>query len=267
MVDIKQLEMMYFSNDVPVPYELKNELSKGRIIKISPIKVIDWSMFESCVDVISQDKQDYNDMEILSMSYLDFIYKILIPNGVNKGGASVNAIKLDKILELSLGEIDVSIGQYKKKNCLVLNDKTIITSKEFEEIRKIILFQNIEDYDDRYVSPDVKQLYMEYLKTTNSSSVDPSLERKKTFVISKTGIMMSEINKMSYRVFHQIYLGAVETDMYYANKIIQSSQKYDVKEEIIYPLFTKKKDKYANLFVSKSSVENKLGKINGWQDF
>lgn len=263
MVNVKQLEAMYFQNDIPVTYVLKNDLSKGRIIKISPIKVIDWSMFENCIDVISQDKQDYNDVDILSMSYLDFIHKVLIPNGIDKSGASINAIKLDKILELSLGEVDVSVGKYKNKNCLVLNDEKIITSKEFEDIRKIILFQNIEDYDDRYISPDVKQLYVEYLKTVNSNSVDPSLERKKTFVIGKTGIMMSEINKMSYRVFHQIYLGAVETDMYYANKIIQSSQKYDVKEEIIYPLFTKKKDKYANLFVSKSSVENKLGKING----
>lgn len=263
VVDIKQLEKLYFENDIPVQYTLKNELSKGKIIKIYPIKVIDWSMFESCVDVISQDKQDYNDIDILSMSYLDFIYKVLIPNGVNKDGTSVNAIKLAKILELSLGEPDVNIGTYKNKNCLVLSEDKIITSKEFEDIRKIILFQNIEDYDDRYVSPDVKQLYAEYLKTTNSNSVDPSLERKKTFVIGKTGIMMNELNKMSYRIFHQIYLGAIETDMYYANKIIQSSQKYDVKEEVIYPLFTKKKDKYANIFVSKSSVENKLGKING----
>jgi len=263
VVDIKQLELLYFSNDEPVIYKLKNERSKDYIITIKPIKVIDWAIFENCIDVFVQEKQDYNDINILSMSYLDFIYKVLIPSTKKEDGTSINGIKLAKVLELSLGMTDIKTGTYKGKSCLVLCDSIVITSKEFEDIRKIILFQNIEDYDDRYVSPDVKQLYHDYLKTINANTVNPSLERKKTFVISKTGIMMSEINKMSYRIFNQIYVGAVEIDIYYANKIIQASQKYDVKEDINYPLFTEKKDKYANIFVSKGSVEHKLGKING----
>ena len=74
---------------------------------------------------------------------------------------------------------------------------------------------------------------------------------------------MNEINKMSYRVFYQIYNELVETDLYYANKILQASEKYEFKKDVCYPLFEKKKDKYDSLFVSKSSVEGKLGKING----
>lgn len=45
-------------------------------------------------------------------------------------------------------------------------------------------------------------------------------------------------------------------------KIIQFV-KYDMKEEIIHPLFVAKKDKYADLFVDKLSVvESKVGKAN-----
>lgn len=262
MVDTKELDLLYFSNDKPVPYKLINVNNKGELLEIHPIKVIDWGIFEKCLDVLLQEKQDYDSEEIVMMSYLDFILNVLVPSTIEEDGESLYADKLYKVLELSLKIDNIKIGQYKNRTCLVLNDNIVITSKEFEDIKKIILFQNLEDYDDRYVSPDVKKLYYDYLATVNTTSVNPSLERKKTFVIGKTGISMNEINKMSYRVFNQIYVSAVETDIYYANKITQSSQKYEMKEEILHPLFVAKKDKYEALFVEKKVVESKVGKIN-----
>lgn len=263
MVDIKQLELLYFQNDEPVPYELKNANNKGHVLYIKPIKVSQWTFFENSLDIITQEKQDYDNIDILSMSYLDFLIEFFIPSYADSEGNLIGGMKLYKMLEMAIGVKDISYGKYRNKNCLVLDREIVVTAKEFEDIRKIILFQNIEDYDDRYVSPDVKQLYKDYLASTKPKGSDPSLERKKTFVIGKTGIMMNDINKMSYRIFHQIYVGAIENDIYYANKIIQASQKYDVKEDIVYPLFAKKKDVYSDLFVSKSSVENKLKKVNG----
>ena len=262
MVDVKKLDLLYFSNDKPVPYELSNGSNKGKIINIHPIKVVDWGIFEKCLDVLLQEKQDYDNEDIIMMSYLDFVLNILVPSSVEDDGESLYAEKLAKVLELSLKIENIKTGTYRNRTCLVFDDETVLTSKEFDDIKKIILFQNLEDYDDRYVSPDVKKLYYDYLATINTTSVNPSLERKKTFVIGKTGISMNEINKMSYRVFNQIYVSAVETDIYYANKIIQSSQKYEMKEEIIHPLFVAKKDKYADLFVDKSVVESKVGKAN-----
>ena len=261
MVDIEQLELLYFQNDEPIPYKLKND-GKEYMINVEPILVKDWTLFENCLDVLLFEKQDYNDIDIISMSYLDFIVKILIEVDINY------QTKLGYILKKSCG-IDVSIGTNGKgKICLWILDEaempiSIITSKEFDELKKIILFQNIYDYDDRYISPYIKQLYNDYISTIKTEAVDPSFERKKTYVISKTGILMNEINKMSYRVFYQIYNELVETDLYYANKILQASEKYEFKKDVCYPLFEKKKDKYDSLFVSKSSVEGKLGKING----
>ena len=159
MVDVKKLDLLYFSNDKPVPYELSNGSNKGKIINIHPIKVVDWGIFEKCLDVLLQEKQDYDNEDIIMMSYLDFVLNILVPSSVEDDGESIFAEKLAKVLELSLKIENIKTGTYRNRTCLVFDDEIVLTSKEFDEIKKIILFQNLEDYDDRYVSPNVKKLY------------------------------------------------------------------------------------------------------------
>lgn len=96
------MDLLYFSNDKPVPYELSNGNNKGKIINIHPIKVVDWGIFEKCLDVLLQEKQDYDNEDIIMMSYLDFVLNILVPSSVEDDGESIFAEKLAKVLELSL---------------------------------------------------------------------------------------------------------------------------------------------------------------------
>ena len=251
MIDMDILTEDYFSTDEPVPYELKCGLE----ILIYPVKVKDWGKFNSSLGVLTIDKNETNDIEVIRMSYLDFIIRLLCED-----------IKwferLGNVIKYSLHEDLISVEENNGKNVLtILNDdatiKGFITSKEFDEIKRIILFQNIYDYDDRYVSPDVKELYMTYINATSKNQEDPTLERKKVFVMGKTGYNIKELNEMSYRIFYQLYNMHVEVDLYYARKIIQASQKYDVKEEVIYPLFEKKKDRYEVIFTSTNTLSEK----------
>lgn len=255
MVDIETLSELYFASDEPVPYNLKC----GVEISIYPIKVKDWAMFNNSLGALTIEKNEINDIDIIKMSYLEFLVNLMKQD-------ETYTQRLLSIVKYSLKEDFVSIELVNGKYVLaILNEsqeiKYGITSKEFDDIKKIILFQNIYDYDDRYISPDVKELYAEYMKAVNSNQVDPTIERKKIFVISKTGNSIKELNEMSYRTFNQLYITCIEIDLYYARKMIQASPKYDVKEEPIYPLFDKKRDKYDCIFVSRDSIENKLGKI------
>lgn len=256
MVDIEQLTELYFSTDEPVPYKLKC----GVEILIHPVKVKDWAIFCSNLGILNIEKNETNDINIIKMSYLEFLANNIEQN-------STILYNLCVIAKYSLHEDIISIEEDNgKKYLAILNEDTtvkyFITSKEFDDIRKIILFQNIYDYDDRYISPDVRELYDEYIKAkSDPNQEDPTLERKKVFVMSKTKNSIKEINEMSYRMFYQLYLTNVEIDLYYARKMVQTSQKYDVKEDVVYPIFMKKKDKYDGFFLSGNSVENKLGKI------
>ena len=274
MVDIDRLELMYFQNDEQIPYRLKNAVSKdgsvsqdGYNLFIKPIKVKDWSVFNNCIDIIMHELQDYNSVEIIQMSYLEFLLNVLLEQ-VSDEEISENAFKLSTVLSMSLGIYEARKGAFRNKPCLTLHDENglavaLITPKEFNELKKIILFQNIINYDDRYLSPEIKKEIAEYekIKYSNDSIVNPTLEKQKVFVISKTGISMKDINDMTYRTFTQVYNYNVNVDLYFAQKILQASQKYDMKEEAIHPLFKKEEDRLKSAFVSKSDFEGKMKNV------
>lgn len=269
MVDIEQLELLYFSNDDSVPYNLSNSIDiNGNVCKkeyklmIRPIKVKEWSSFNNCLTVLTKELQDYNSPEIIQMSYLEFLCVILFEID------NESSYKLKVILEKSLGLKNVNVSMYKNKPCLTIHDDNenvlaIITPKEFNDIKKIILFQNIINYDDRYISPDIKKELEEYekIKYANKDIVNPTLEKQKVFVISKTGISMKDINEMTYRTFTQVYDCNVNVDIYFAQKILQASQKYDMKEDAIHPLFKKEEDRLKSAFTSKGDFEGKMKNV------
>ena len=104
MVDMEELELLYFSNDDSVPYNLSNSIDiNGNVCKkeyklmIRPIKVKEWSSFNNCLTVLTKELQDYNSPEIIQMSYLEFLCVILFEID------NESSYKLKVILEKSLG--------------------------------------------------------------------------------------------------------------------------------------------------------------------
>lgn len=135
--------------------------------------------------------------------------------------------------------------------------KWVISSKEFDDIIKIILSYNDINYDDRYINPDVKKLAEEYYSVKYRDINTPTLEKQKAFVSSKIGKSFKELNELPYREFNLIYEACKDSEMYIAQKIIQGSYKYDVKEDVVHPLFEKKKDMYSEIFTDTSTLSNK----------
>jgi hypothetical protein len=79
MIDLEKLKLLYFQNDEPCPYRLKC----GVELLIKPIKVKNWSIFESSLCVLQIEKNDIDDIKIIQMSYLEFIEKVIIPQDNN----------------------------------------------------------------------------------------------------------------------------------------------------------------------------------------
>ena len=242
MVDIKDLELRYFCNGFDVPYKLK----EGGELIIKPILVKDYPYYETAKNILEIPKNETNDINIIRMSYLEFLFNIINVNDIYKSF-------FIKICELCLGYKNIGIIEHNNKRCIALCDdeeivKYIITPKEFDEIRKIILNQNDSNYDDRYVNPDVRELMEQYYKVKYSNSRHPSLEEKKAYVTSRTGIDIQMLNEMTYRYFDMVYSSSVNSEIYIAQKMIQCAYKYDVKEDIKHPLFEPKKDPYAEIF-------------------
>ena len=189
------------------------------------------------------------------MSYLEFLFNL-----VNVDITYNNS--LIEICRLSLGYEKIAIGIHNNKKCLLLCDeentvKYILTSKEFDDIIKIILNQNNANYDNRYVNPEVRELMEEYYKVRYNNIRTPSLEEKKAYVVSKTGINIVQINDMPYRLFDLIYNSCINSEIYFAQKMVQCSYKYEVKEDVKHPLFEPKKDPYAEIFEDAGILKEK----------
>jgi len=255
-VNIKQLELLYFQNDEPVPYKLKC----GVEINISPISVRNWGLFNNCLDCLRINKNEINDIDIIQMFYLDFLNKI-----ISSGTEESNQFKynLACILKFSMDVNYFLISTENGKSVIVVCDENRIIlykmyPKDFDDIKKIILYQNIPNYDDRYLDPTIRKAIESYNKTKSQNQISPTLEKQKVFVISKTGMSMERINKMTYRTFIQIYDFNIKDDLYLIRNMYKTSYKYDVGEEILHPLYEKEKDIFDEIFIDADSFTKKI---------
>lgn len=255
----------YFAKSEPVPYKLNCEY----IVKIYPILVKDWEDFEDCMDIFMIDKNSVPDPNVIQMNYITYLKKIQFELTNNVGNVTYGQIQSSKfstIMQMCLKEDYVCI-EYDKGKCVVVicenkNNEFIvkakISSREFEEIKNIILFQNIRDYDDRKLDPKVEKMYNDFLKLKNGDFYSPNIEEQKEYVISKIGWSEEKIDNLTYRRFKGIFECLIGESMYFGNKFIEASYKYQCDNIRNYFLFEKKKDKYDGFIVDGDSIKNKI---------
>lgn len=269
--NLEYYQRKYFAKDLPIPYKLKC----GYELTLYPILVNQWDLFEECLDIVLIDKNSINDANIISMSYLEFLKEIRfnikeeIEKGYFFGDNELN--KLKQFFHICLKEDYISIEKAQNKYLVIIggldeeNDlvlKATMTNKEFQEVAKIILFQNIKDYDDRKLDPEVQKIYNDYISLKQRDIHQPTFEEKLNYVLGITGKNVEEINNMTYRRFDGIFDSMVNRDEYIATKIIEASEKFKCDKTSIYFLYQKKKDKYADFIQDPQSLRNKIDGIN-----
>lgn len=240
----------YFFFDKPVDYSIKD-----KIIKIYPIDVEHSEIFLSSISVIDVDKNAIDSVEIIQMSYLAFVYKVLFMDG---DMGELNKSKFVNILKYCLRAEEPYVGfDDKGKAILRINGDVVISAKDFENIRRIILYQNLVHYDDEYVNPEIKQMMAEVDAVKNVGIEPPNIERKIAIITAHCGISKQEQMKMTYRshslLFEEVY-GEVEFEttrpiLLYAGK----------GNEIDHWIFKKKKDKFDGYMTTTESYAQSMG--------
>lgn len=189
-INFEALARQYFYFDDLVPFPLKC----GKTLEIRPVFVRDSELFVASCDVIAIDKNSTSSVEIIQMSYLEFIAKVL-------AAEEVNIAKFLNIVRICLGFTHPlwKMDERKRINLYDAEMDITITAKEFEDIRRIILYQNLLDYDDSYISPVLKNAMEETNKLKNKGYVMPNLERRIAIITAHTGLSKREQLEMSYR--------------------------------------------------------------------
>lgn len=91
--------------------------------------------------------------------------------------------------------IKFSVDPVKKKPILLV-DGEVISSKDFDRFRQIVLFQNFSDYrDDSWVDPAIKKDYEEKLKiqSQKNGSANASVEERMVALTLNTAYKLDEL--------------------------------------------------------------------------
>lgn len=247
MVNIDFLRRAYFVFDKPVPYQIGDKQ-----LNITPIMLEQSEVFLSSIDILTYDKESAPDVDIIQMPYIEYMAKVI--SGVDE----LFADKLTNILSMCLGIYQWQIGQNEQGRWVLfdLTHDLVITAKKFDEISRILLYQNILHYDDEYVNPEVKKMMAETDSVRNFGKEFPTLERKIAIITAHTGIIKSEQMKMSFREHQGVFEECVgEVDFLTTRALML---KYDSKHAEHW-IYKNKKGKYDNYVTSMGSYKKSFG--------
>lgn len=207
-LDMNLLAEIYFAFDKPVEYRLKC----GQTLWITPIKVADEPVFNSSYKILDIDKNASSDVEDISMSYLKYLI-------VKKMGEEACRQQFVNICIFCWGlKMPYLTTDENGKHCLCNlgedgKEQLRITAKEFDEIKRITLYQNILDYDDEYINPDLKQSMAEVDALRSKDISSPNLERRMAIIMAHSGLSKSaqlEMTMRSHKMLFQEIVGEIE---------------------------------------------------------
>ena len=202
-IDLDFYRKAYFYFDEPVNYQTKNGY-----IKIYPIMVKDSEVFLSSMNILLVDKNSSPSVDIIQMSYLEFIYKVLFQD-------EMNIDRFANILKycLHINSPKIGFDENNKPFLVDMESGILIGPKDFDNIKRLILYQNLVHYDDEYVNPEIKAMMNEIDELKNKGVDSPNIERRIAIITAHCGLSKREQLQMTYRshslLFEEVY-GEVE---------------------------------------------------------
>ena len=256
-VDINLLREAYFTFDKPVPYELKS----GSILQITPVLLQDSAIFNSSYGILNIDKNLSTEVEVIQMSYLQFLVDRIIPFIKDSKQQLVNLCLLCLGFKLPFIATDEKnrptlVDFVRDESSKELSVRHIITTKEFDDIKRIILYQNLYNFDDEYINPELKANMEEYDKLKENNVVQPNLERRMAIISAHTGINKTEQCSMTLRAHNALFAEVVGEVEYNNNKSVAL---YAGKGDNVQWIFQKATGKYDKYITSVEQFNKSMG--------
>ena len=137
------------------------------------------------------------------------------------------------------------------------NNEYQITHKQFEDIKRIILYQNIPHFDDSYINPEAKAAMNQIDILKNQDYEDMTIERKMAIITSHTGVLKKDQLDMTYRSHCLLYeevCGEVEFTTTRPVALFGGKGK-----ELPHWINRKKKNKFNDYFISDKAYHKSMG--------
>ena len=246
------MKELYF--DKPIPY---------KELLIYPVTMREYLEFHWLVNCLLLDKNSIPDVDIISMSYLRYLYY----------GSSVNnepyLYMLNLLLMMVLHlEDENQIKFYLKDNkAYFAIDEIEYNSQDFDEIVKIIFEQNCIAAIDEKIQKEVRDALdkaEEYKMQQNNNKIC-SLEEQMICVLISTSLKMEDIYELTIRKFEKI-LQRVDAKLHYQIYLSASMSGFvSFKDENAIKHWMNdlsKNDKYEDVKVDMETMRNKIEDVN-----
>ena len=239
MDNIKEYVDKYVTLQKPVPlYDLQ----------IKPVLVRDFFQFNSAKDILSIEKNKIPNADIIQMTYLRFLLMMMLEqDGFKEDFLTILAlslgVKYDATKRNPSFEPNEMLTQQTRKDevevwingwdvrfrlsdnkvilCLYDDENLVeIDDAQFDELRKVILLQNIYKYDDTEMSDDFRRVVEEFYRLKNKDIVLPTLEDRLMAVCISSAYKLEELYVMPLRLFDALLERSIDKLEYQVNKLI-----------------------------------------------
>lgn len=234
------------------PYLYKNAIT------IYPVKVYDYYEFYENIDILTIDKNNCGVIEFIQMPYLEFITTMMTINeSFYTKFINICSLVFKIDTNKSIGE-QLSFAKDERNRFFIKIHGYTLNSKEFEELKRFILYQNIADYDDTYLDPDLQKVVDDYNRLKNSGTNPPSLSKQIEVVESETGISRKELYDYTLFNFKRLYETVIDKIEYKIAKQASMSGMVKFEKPVEHFAYKKETNKLDGALVDYSSVKNKI---------
>ena len=259
-------------------------------LEIKPILVKDFYQFVNAKNILNIDKNKIPDVEIIQMTYLRFLTLMIVENedmredfltilaltlGLKYDSEKRNtSFKPNEVLaqqtrknesHFYINGWDIAFRIRENETWLRLysgDDMIEIDDSQFDDLKNIVLFQNIYDYDDMEMSDDFRRVIEEYYALKNKDIIIPTLEDRLMAVVVSSGYILEQLYDMPLRLFDALFEYSVSKLEYQVNKLIVNLAQGEIKGfSLSHWVYKTKKDKYSEVFTNAQDLVNKFNSL------
>lgn len=170
-----------------------------------PVSIRKINKFLQSSSVIRIQKEYIPDKEIIKMSYLKFLMTNIDKEKEEYGESlTFDLLALCFMICMRIEEISIRLFIDEDGKAKLILNGVEIDENEFDYLRKLILYQNLPNYDDELMNPDLKNDLEQADKIKNGGEETEDFEHLIANLVIGTGMNIDDVKNLPIRKFYII---------------------------------------------------------------